>query len=62
MSSEYLKGFTIGITTVFVLAAIGIIIGKLINKQNKDKYDERQLKERGRAFKAGFVADRKSVV
>ena len=56
MSSEYLKGFTIGITTVFVLAAIGIIIGKLINKQNKNKYDERQLKERGRAFKAGFVA------
>ena len=56
MSSDYLKGFALGITAVFVLAALGILIGKLIHKENKGKYDERQQKERGRAFKIGFVA------
>lgn len=56
MSSEYLKGFAVGIVAVFVCVAIGILIGKLIHKENKGKYDERQQKERGRAFKIGFIA------
>lgn len=56
MSSEYLKGFAVGIVAVFVCVAIGILIGKLIHKENKGRYDERQQKERGRAFKVGFIA------
>lgn len=56
MSSEFIKGFAIGLTSVSIFIALCILIGKLMGKSNKCKYDERQLKERGRAFKAGFVA------